>query len=306
MTRLRAELVCEASLHKTALELGLGSYMRLGRGEEHTGGRERPSILADMVEAIIAAMYLDSGMDQARRFILERILHDVEFGDSHRSADYKTQLQELVQRRSNQVITYRLVGESGPDHDKTFTFEVLINGVVSGQGSGKTKKEAEQMAACKALESVSGMSARAYIVPVFVPHWGCPHACVFCNQRRISGAQKPATAGGREKQPYSKQPPSSPKEESGNWRFMGAASPPSRFLSRRRCWARRRRRWTGARSTRSASPPGPTPSTTRCLNASKLTAWRPWSWAPSPWTTRCCAFRSAGTRRRMWSGRRSL
>ena len=104
MTRLRAELVCEVSLHKTALELGLGRYMRLGRGEEHTGGRERPSILADMVEAIIAAMYLDSGMDQARSFILERILHDVEFGDSHRSADYKTQLQELVQRRSNQVI----------------------------------------------------------------------------------------------------------------------------------------------------------------------------------------------------------
>ena len=153
MTRLRAELVCEVSLHKTALELGLGRYMRLGRGEEHTGGRERPSILADMVEAIIAAMYLDSGMDQARSFILERILHDVEFGDSHRSADYKTQLQELVQRRSNQVITYRLVEESGPDHDKTFTFEVLINGEVSGRGKGKTKKEAEQMAACKALES---------------------------------------------------------------------------------------------------------------------------------------------------------
>ena len=153
MTRLRAELVCEVSLHKTALELGLGRYMRLGRGEEHTGGRERPSILADMVEAIIAAMYLDSGMDQARSFILSRILHDVEFGDSHRSADYKTQLQELVQRRSNQVITYRLKGESGPDHDKTFLFEVLINGETCGEGSGKTKKEAEQMAARKALEA---------------------------------------------------------------------------------------------------------------------------------------------------------
>ena len=153
MTRLRAELVCEVSLHKTALELGLGRYMRLGRGEEHTGGRERPSILADMVEAIIAAMYLDSGMDQARSFILSRILHDVEFGDSHRSADYKTQLQELVQRRSNQVISYRLKEESGPDHDKTFLFEVLINGEVSGEGSGKTKKEAEQMAARKALEA---------------------------------------------------------------------------------------------------------------------------------------------------------
>ena len=155
MTRMRAELVCEASLHKTALELGLGSYMRLGRGEEHTGGRERPSILADMVEAVIAAIYLDSGMDEARRFILARVLRDVEFDDSHRSADHKTRLQELVQRKSNQVITYSLVGESGPDHDKTFTFEVLINGAVSGRGSGKTKKEAEQMAAAKALESYS-------------------------------------------------------------------------------------------------------------------------------------------------------
>ena len=153
MTRLRAELVCEVSLHKTALELSLGRYMRLGRGEEHTGGRERPSILADMVEAIIAAMYLDSGMEQARSFIMDRILRDVEFGDSHRSADYKTRLQELVQRKSNQVIAYDLVEESGPDHDKTFTFEVLINGAVSGRGSGKTKKEAEQMAAARALES---------------------------------------------------------------------------------------------------------------------------------------------------------
>ena len=153
MTRMRAELVCEASLHKTALELGLGSYMRLGRGEEHTGGRERPSILADMVEAIIAAIYLDSGMEEARRFILARVLRDAAFDDSHRSADYKTRLQELVQRRSNQVIAYDLVEETGPDHDKTFTFEVLINGAVSGRGSGKTKKEAEQMAAARALES---------------------------------------------------------------------------------------------------------------------------------------------------------
>ena len=152
MTRLRAELVCEASLHKTALALGLGGYMRLGKGEEHTGGRERPSILADMVEAIIAALYLDAGMAQAQRFIMARVLSDVQFAD-HRGGDYKTQLQELVQRKSNQVITYTQVEESGPDHDKTFTFAVLINGAVSGRGSGKTKKEAEQMAAHKALET---------------------------------------------------------------------------------------------------------------------------------------------------------
>ncbi len=153
MTRLRAELVCENSLHKTALTLGLGSYMRLGRGEEHTGGRERPSILADMVEAIIAALYLDAGMDEARRFILTRILDHAEIDDSHRIADYKTRLQELVQRRSDRHIAYRLVEESGPDHDKTFTFEVLVNEAVFGRGSGKTKKEAEQMAACRALEN---------------------------------------------------------------------------------------------------------------------------------------------------------
>ena len=153
MTRLRAELVCEASLHRTALALGLGEHMRLGKGEEHTGGRERPSILADMVEAVIAAIYLDAGMDEARRFVLDKILRDAEIGEDHRSADYKTQLQELVQRRSNQSIQYVLAEESGPDHNKRFTFEVRINGEPAGSGSGRTKKEAEQMAAKKALES---------------------------------------------------------------------------------------------------------------------------------------------------------
>ncbi len=153
MTRLRAELVCEASLHRTALSLNLGQYMRLGRGEEHTGGRERPSILADLVEAIIAALYLDSGLEECRRFIMEHVLKDADLGEQHRSADYKTQLQELVQRRSNQSISYRQTGSTGPDHDKTFLFEVCINGVKAGEGSGKTKKEAEQMAACRALEN---------------------------------------------------------------------------------------------------------------------------------------------------------
>ena len=154
MTRLRAELVCEASLHKTALALGLGQYMHLGKGEANTGGRERPSILADMVEAIIAAIYLDSGMDEARRFVLEKVLGDVEISEQRRSADYKTRLQELVQRKANQVISYELVNESGPDHNKVFEFEVRINGQSSGRGSGRTKKEAEQMAACKALEAL--------------------------------------------------------------------------------------------------------------------------------------------------------
>ena len=141
MTRLRAELVCEASLHKTALNLGLGQYMRLGKGEDNTGGRTRPSILADMVEA--------------RKFVLEKVLGDVEISEQRRSADYKTQLQELVQRKANQHIAYELVSESGPDHNKVFEFEVKINGQPSGRGSGRTKKEAEQMAACKALEAMA-------------------------------------------------------------------------------------------------------------------------------------------------------
>lgn len=154
MTRLRAELVCEASLHQVALSLGLGSYMRLGRGEEHTGGRERPSILADMVEALIAAMYLDGGLDVARCFILERVLKDAEIGETHRSVDYKTELQELVQQQPGRLISYELIGESGPDHDKRFQFRVSIDGTPAGEGTGRTKKEAEQMAARRALEAL--------------------------------------------------------------------------------------------------------------------------------------------------------
>ena len=155
MTRLRAELVCEASLHRIALRLDLGSLMRLGKGEERTKGRERPSILADMVESLIAAMYLDSGsLEQPRRFVLRELLEQAELGEQHRSEDYKTALQELVQRRPNQLISYEMLGESGPDHDKTFLFRVSVNGIPVGEGSGKSKKEAEQMAARQALEAL--------------------------------------------------------------------------------------------------------------------------------------------------------
>ena len=154
MTRLRAELVCETSLHKTALALGLGACMRLGRGEELTGGRERPSILADMVESIIAAIYLDGGLEAAQRFIRDQVLKDVQLGEAHRFTDSKTELQELVQRRSDGRIVYELIGESGPDHDKRFTFRVSVNGVSAGEGTGRTKKEAEQMAARMALEAL--------------------------------------------------------------------------------------------------------------------------------------------------------
>ena len=155
MTRLRAELVCEGSLHKAALSLGLGEYMRLGRGEEHTGGRQRASILADAVEAVIAALYLDGGMDTARGFIERHILSALDSGSpSLLLGDYKTELQELIQRKSGQSLSYALLGESGPDHDKVFTSEVCLNGKPIGSGSGRTKKEAEQAAAHAALEAL--------------------------------------------------------------------------------------------------------------------------------------------------------
>lgn len=154
MTRLRAELVCEGSLKKVAEELGIGEHMRLGKGEERSGGRGRTSILADMVEAVIAAIYLDSGMDAARSFIIDRLLKNADLGEQHKIADYKTELQELVQRKSDSHISYELTGESGPDHNKIFSFCVYINGVAAGQGSGRSKKEAEQAAACAALEKM--------------------------------------------------------------------------------------------------------------------------------------------------------
>lgn len=154
MTRLRSELVCEGSLHNIAAQLDLGSYMRLGKGEEHTGGRQRPSIMADMVEAIIAAMYLDGGLEPAKRFIYTMLLDGTVIDDTHISVDHKTELQELVQQKSGSSIVYELIGESGPDHNKTFTFRVSVNGAPAGEGSGKTKKEAEQMAACRALEAL--------------------------------------------------------------------------------------------------------------------------------------------------------
>ena len=152
LSRLRAELVCEQSLHAVALELGLGSYIRLGHGEARNGGRERPSILADAVEAIIAAIYLDGGLESAQRFILDHILTGLAEGQMHHVADYKTDLQERVQRKPGQALEYTLLSESGPDHNKSFTMNVLLNGSEIGRGPGRTKKEAEQSAAKSALE----------------------------------------------------------------------------------------------------------------------------------------------------------
>lgn len=154
MTRLRAELVCEQSLHRVALELHLGDYLRLGKGEEHNGGRKRASILSDAVEAVIAAMYLDAGIETAAGFIHRCLLDDVRAIETPTFTDYKTSLQELVQRHSGQVLSYELVGEEGPDHAKTFRVQVCLNGDPIGRGTGRTKKEAEQAAAANALEAL--------------------------------------------------------------------------------------------------------------------------------------------------------
>lgn len=150
MTRLRAELVCEQSLWEAADELGFGEYLRLGRGEELSGGRTRHSILADCVEAVIAAMYLDGGMDPAKAFINTHILSRLADG-TPLVQDYKTELQELVQQTPGRSVSYVMTGESGPDHLKRFTAAALVAGETVGTGEGGTKKEAEQMAAKAAL-----------------------------------------------------------------------------------------------------------------------------------------------------------
>ena len=154
MTKLRAELVCEQSLLDVAHELELGKYLRFGKGEELSGGRERPSILADAVEAMLAAVYLDSGLEEAAGFVDTYVLRALEKEGASFTTDYKTTLQELVQQKSGRAIEYRMIGESGPDHQKVFVVEALLNGEPLGQGSGRTKKEAEQAAARVALEEL--------------------------------------------------------------------------------------------------------------------------------------------------------
>jgi len=153
LTRTRAALVCEESLVEVAQALGLGAYLKLGKGEEAGGGRNRPSIRADAVEAVLAAVYLDGGIGSARKIIQKYILSK-ELSGLSSARDYKTALQELVQRESGQVLKYRLVGESGPDHDKRFYVEVELNGVSVGRGEGHSKKEAEQMSAKAAIQKL--------------------------------------------------------------------------------------------------------------------------------------------------------
>ena len=151
LTRMRADMVCENALAAIAGRIGLGEHLLLGHGEEQTGGRTRNSILADAVESVIAACFLDGGMDAARGFVDRFVLTDVPVRKL-RNADYKTALQELVQQKKNQQLTYKLTGESGPDHDKHFEVAVLLNGSTVGTGTGSSKKRAEQDAARAAME----------------------------------------------------------------------------------------------------------------------------------------------------------
>jgi ribonuclease-3 len=153
LTRMRADMVCEKTLAAVANRVNLGQHLLLGHGEEQGGGRKRNSILADAVESIIAAAFLDGGMEAAKALIQQFILCDVPVTKLN-NMDYKTTLQEQVQQKKNQVLTYHLVGESGPDHDKQFAVEVHLNGQVIGKGIGSSKKRAEQDAARTALEAL--------------------------------------------------------------------------------------------------------------------------------------------------------
>lgn len=155
LTKLRAHLVCEASLYEYSKKINLGENLRLGRGEEQSGGRERPSILADAFESVLGAIYLDQGMEVAREYLLGLMREEIDYICTHGIYnDYKTRLQEYLQRDGEVSISYKLIDSSGPEHNKVFTSEVLLNKKVIGTGSGRSKKDAEQHAAKKALESL--------------------------------------------------------------------------------------------------------------------------------------------------------
>lgn len=156
LTKLRASTVCEESLFEFAKQIDLGSYLLLGKGEEKNGGRERASIVSDAFEAVIAAIYLDGSIEAAREFVLRFVMTAVE-EKTITFKDYKTQLQEIIQKNPEEKLTYVLSGESGPDHDKRFEVEVHLNSNVIGKGIGRTKKQAEQEAAKEAL-SLMGLS----------------------------------------------------------------------------------------------------------------------------------------------------
>ena len=155
MTKVRATVVCEKSLYKVAKKHNFSDFLYLGKSERLSGGENRPAILADSVEAIIAAIYLDGGLEEARRFIEENLKYEIEIASKHvGQKDYKTVLQEKLQEHGEVKIVYTIINEKGPDHDKIFEAEVECNGKQLAVGTGKSKKQAEMQAAKKALESL--------------------------------------------------------------------------------------------------------------------------------------------------------
>lgn len=155
MTKTRASIVCEGSLVKCAAKIMLGNHIMLGRGEENTGGRTRTSILSDAFEALIGAIYLDGGLREAEAFIhrsMSELFNDS--GSSEIFVDYKTQLQEIIQKSGEQKVSYRIIDEKGPDHNKQFVAQISVGDQVLGNGEGKSKKEAEQNAAKVALNKL--------------------------------------------------------------------------------------------------------------------------------------------------------
>lgn len=155
MTKLRAAIVCEPSLYNFALSLDFGEYILLGKGEEKSGGRNRPALLADVFEAFLGALYLEQGFKKILEFLEAHVFPKIETGAFSHEMDYKTQLQELVQQETNQSVEYEIVREKGPAHNKEFVAHVLIKGQIWGKGEGRTKKEAEQRAAKTALDHYS-------------------------------------------------------------------------------------------------------------------------------------------------------
>lgn len=154
LTKLRASMVCEPALAYCAKDIDLGSYILLGRGEEYTGGRYRSSITSDVMEAIIGAIFLDGGIENAKKHIYHFILSDLE--NKILFLDSKTILQEEIQKKKDAQLRYELIGESGPDHNKQFTVDAYLNDVLIGSGTGRTKKAAEQQAAYEALLKMKG------------------------------------------------------------------------------------------------------------------------------------------------------
>ena len=162
MTKTRAALVCESTLAVLASEISLGDFMHFGHGEQHAGGgKMRKSIIADAFEALLAAMYLDSGMDTVREFLLPRLKRMLETVSRRGTEDYKSMLQRIVQQTPEEQLRYEERGEEGPPHDRVFHFAVYLNSNLLGSGSGRTKREAEQEAARRALIALGELDEEA-------------------------------------------------------------------------------------------------------------------------------------------------